>query len=252
MPVFGRAGRRMPLQGFAVSRLTRAVVAAVRVTLTGFLRLSEFHSVRRSGELGPPPPPRRVHGHEVFRRPACSWTRRSGATPAGSRPSQGPLPRSGTRPHGRVHPLLGFSSPSTTSESGSVRSRGLPPRHDPSSRFLTSSTVSLPAPLAATRAAAVHGVPSLIRDLSERRAAMRRRIARDPLPQGFRSLRSETQGERHHDAGSLEALRPGAGVVTPPMPRPRGAPLRSSSSRPAAATGVAAIPLVRFSPPGPQ
>jgi hypothetical protein len=77
---------------------------------------------------------------------------------------------------------------------------------------------------------------------------VRRRTARDPLPQGFRSLRSETQGERHRDAGSLEALRPGLGVVTPPMPRPRGVPLRSTSSRTAAATGVATIPLARFLP----
>jgi hypothetical protein len=163
-------------------------------------------------------------------------------------PSQGTPLRSGSRHHGRDHPLLGFCSPSTTSACGSVTPGSCLPGTIRPRGFSPPRRFHSPQHLAATRAAAVHGVLSPIRDLFAHLAAVRRRTARDPLPQGFRSLRSETQGERHHDAGSLEALCPGTDVVTPSAPRPRGVPLRSSSSRPAAATGVAAIPLTRFLP----
>jgi hypothetical protein len=86
-----------------------------------------------------------VFGHEVFRRPVCSWTRRSGS---GSRRLESlaghssafrvPASRPRPSPPGILFPF----------DDVGVRvrhSRELPSRHNPSARFLTSSTVSLPA-----------------------------------------------------------------------------------------------------------
>jgi hypothetical protein len=64
------------------------------------------------------------------------------------------LPTSAFRPR---FPSWGFFAPSTTQASGSASPGDWRPRLFPSSRFLTSSTVSSPHRFAATRAAAVHG-----------------------------------------------------------------------------------------------
>jgi len=62
-------------------------VAVLGTTLSGFDGLSE-RSVRRSGVIGSPHPPRRLDDHEVFRRSACRAVARP---PGGSRRLRRPL-----------------------------------------------------------------------------------------------------------------------------------------------------------------
>jgi hypothetical protein len=103
-------------------------------------------AVRRSGVMGSPPPPRRVHGHEVLRRPVPPGPA-PGNAPAGLGPSQGtpprfrvPASRPGPSPPGVLRTLGDVGS--------RVRSsRGCLPRHVPSSRSRTSSTVCSPRAL---------------------------------------------------------------------------------------------------------
>jgi len=122
----------------AASELFRLDVTVPRTTLSGLTGLPE-RSVRRSGNIGLPQPPRRFHDHEVFRRPAVRTVRR----PSGnSRRLRLPLrvrvlmpspampgrvaPPGVSRPYSDISGRIvrpGFSSP------GTVRPRGFsPPR----------------------------------------------------------------------------------------------------------------------------
>jgi hypothetical protein len=142
--VVDRADRRAPLQGFSKPRSAWTVVAAVLATLSGSPCLSELHSVRRSGTIGSPHPPRRVDRPRGLPSSVLPRTRRSEAAPAGLGPSQGSLPRSGPRPHGRGLPswgsaplrrhglagpfLPGVASPGTCRPRGFSPPRRFPPR----------------------------------------------------------------------------------------------------------------------------
>jgi len=59
----------------AALRLFREDVAVLGTTLSGLIRLSE-RSAPRSGDIGSPPPPRRLDDREVFRGTACRAVRR--------------------------------------------------------------------------------------------------------------------------------------------------------------------------------
>jgi hypothetical protein len=100
-------------------------VAVPWTTLAGLTGLSE-RSVRRSGDMGSPRPPRRFHDLEVFRRPAVRAVVRP---PGGSRRLRLPL-RVRARSPSPVPcrtgpPLLGFHAPSATSAERSC-APGLP------------------------------------------------------------------------------------------------------------------------------
>jgi len=89
-------------------RLFDRDVAVPGTTLSGLTGLSE-RSVRRRGDTGSPPPPRRFHDREVFRRPAVRAIRRS---PGGSRRLRLPLRVQAKAPspvqHGPGRPSWGF------------------------------------------------------------------------------------------------------------------------------------------------
>jgi hypothetical protein len=114
--------------------------------LTG---LSE-RSVRRSGVVGSPQPPRRLYDHEVFRRPTVRTVRRP---PGSSHRLRLPLRVRAAMPSpampGRVAPP-GVSRPFSDIGGGIRRSRAYLTRHRPSSGFLTPSTVCSPSGLADT------------------------------------------------------------------------------------------------------
>jgi len=236
-----------PSRGSGSTQLAREVVAASRAALAGLPRLSEFAPERRIGVSGPPLPPRRFHGLEVFRRSCCSGPA-PGATPAGSGPSQGSLPRvppATSRPRA---PLLGFRAPSTTQACGSASPGGCLPRHVPSARFLTSSTGSAPHASRPRGPLPSMGFLTPFQGLFGLRAAARRRAARDPLPRGPspRALRikgSVTPRRRiarspPSSTGRRPPSRPRSWGVSPPEPsipprcgdrRRRRSPSRASS-----------------------
>jgi len=93
----------------AASWLFRGDVAVPRSTLSGLTGLPE-RSVRRSGLIGSPPPPRRFDDHEDFRRPAVRAIRRS---PGSSRRLRLPLRVRASMPspvhHGPDRPSWGFT-----------------------------------------------------------------------------------------------------------------------------------------------
>jgi hypothetical protein len=156
------------------SQCVRAVVAASRTALAGLPRLSELSPSDVATRLVRRPLLAVVFGHEVFRRPVC-FGPASEAAPAGLGPSQGALPRFRV-PASRPGPSPPGVSCPFDDVGGRIRTfPGLPPRHDPSSRFLTSATGCSPLRLAATRAAAVHGVLTLIQGRFGHRAATRPR-----------------------------------------------------------------------------
>jgi hypothetical protein len=110
-----RQVRRGPSRGFGARELFHEDVAIPGTTLTGFRGLSE-RSVRRSGDIGSPPPPRRFHGHEVFRRSACRMVRRpSGGSRRLRHPLRvlarvpSPVPKDRIAPPGVSCPYSGFS-----------------------------------------------------------------------------------------------------------------------------------------------
>jgi hypothetical protein len=212
-------------------------------------------TVRRSGVTGSPPPPRRV------------------VRPRGV-PSSG-LPRTGVRGGSRrLGPLSGLRAtvpgPGIAAEpfpswgSSPLRRRrragpllpGLPPRHVPSSRFPTSSTVCSPHALRP-----LGPLPSMgFLSRSEAASAaepLRVRVAahpslRGPLPRGFRSPRSE-----EWEVGDTETpdrsrlVRPRPDVGRRPRGGPGAVPFGALHPAPAAATGVAAIPPARLRSPFP-
>jgi hypothetical protein len=112
--------------------------------LTG---LSE-RSVRRSGVIGSPPPPRRLYDHEVFRRPTVRTVRRP---PGCSRRLRLPLRVQATAPSpampGRVAPP-GVSRPSSDIGEGIRMTRVCLTRHAPPSGSLTLSAGFAPFGLA--------------------------------------------------------------------------------------------------------
>jgi len=122
-------------------------VAVLGTTLSGLCCLSE-RSVRRSGDIGSPLPPRRFDDREVFRRLVCRAVRRP---PGGShrlgRPLRvrAPLP-SPVLPD-RVAPP-GVPPPSSDFSEGIRITRAIQTRHRPSSGFLTPSTGCSPSSLA--------------------------------------------------------------------------------------------------------
>jgi hypothetical protein len=82
-----RPVRRGLSRGCGVLELFHEDVAILGTALSGLNCLSEC-SVRRSGVMGSPHPPRRFHDHEVFRRSACRAVRRP---PGASRRLRRPL-----------------------------------------------------------------------------------------------------------------------------------------------------------------
>jgi len=88
LPVVGTGQVRRGLsRGYGAPELFHEDVAILGTTLSGLNCLTE-RSVRRSGVIGSPHPPRRFHDHEVFRRSACRAVRRP---PDGSRRLRCPL-----------------------------------------------------------------------------------------------------------------------------------------------------------------
>jgi hypothetical protein len=130
--------------------------------------------------------------------------------------------------------------------------RGCLPRLVPSSRFLTSPTSCSPPRRAASRAAAVHGVPAL-------RQGRLRRTGRGASPRRSRSLAagsgspsSEEQEVKDTTTPDLsKPALPGRDDGRRPDRGPGAFPSGALHPAPAAATGVAAIPPARFSPPRP-
>jgi hypothetical protein len=121
------------------NRLFDRDVAVPETTLTGLTGLSE-RSVRCSGDIGSPPPPRRLYDHEVFHRPAVRSVRR----PTGSSHRlrlphrvQAEMP-SLTMP-GQIAPP-GVQFPFSDIGGGICMTRVCLTRHVPSSGFLAPST----------------------------------------------------------------------------------------------------------------
>jgi len=247
--VVDRAGRRTPLQGFAVPQRAWAVVAAVQATLSGFLRLSEFHSVRRSGVSGPPPPPRRddrprgVPSSGLLLDPKVrSDSRRLESLSGHSSAFRAPASRPRPSPpgvllpfddvSGRVRTLPGVASPARSVLEVSHLLDGFSPRFAlrprgplPSMGFLRRSETSLSAePRCVAAPLAIHC----------------RRVS---PPFALRRKERDTTTPDRSKPNALARVS-----LRHPCLGPGASPLRSTSSRPAAATGVAAIPLPRFLP----
>jgi hypothetical protein len=134
----------------AAPQLFHGDVAIPGTTLAGLIGFSE-RSVRRSGDIGSPHPPRRFDDHEVFRRSACRSVRRP---PDGSRKLHLPLRVRAAMPspvqQDRVAPP-GVSRPFSDVRRRDPYVPGHPlARHCPSSGFLTPSTGCSPSGLADT------------------------------------------------------------------------------------------------------
>jgi len=154
-------------------------VAIPGTTLSGLTGLSEC-SNRRSGNIGSPQPPRRLHDHEAFRRSACRAIRRS---PGDSHRLRLPLRVRAPLPSpvlpDRVAPP-GVLCPSSDFSEGIRITRA---NHGPAPSVLGVShpldgLLSL-APGGLARSTAAHGVLAR-RALSSVRAETRRRVSRAP------------------------------------------------------------------------
>jgi hypothetical protein len=186
-------------------------------------------SVRRSGDIGSPHPPRRLNDHEVFRRSACRSVRRP---PDGSRKLHLPLRVRAAMPspvqQDRVAPP-GVSRPFSDVRRRDPYVPGHPlARHCPSSGFLTPSTGCSPSGLADT----LGPLPLLGFLLWTPFRAERPWCIAAPLrpfvhgalqPRTLRNTRSESSA----DLKTLEPIRPGRTAVFPGLP----SPLRSTSSK---------------------
>jgi len=133
----------------AALRLFDRDVAVPGTTLAGLTGLPE-RSVRCSGAIGSPPPPRRLYDHEEFHRPAVRSVRR----PTGSsRRLRLPLRVRAEMPSltmpGQVAPP-GVSRPFSDIGGGIRMTRVCLTRHVPSSGFFAPSTGSSPSGLADT------------------------------------------------------------------------------------------------------
>jgi hypothetical protein len=132
----------------AARRLFHGDVAIPGTTLAGLIGFSE-RSVRRSGDIGSPQPPRRFHDLEAFRRSASRTVRRPrGGSRKLHRPLRvravvpSPVLPDRVAPPGVSRPFsdLGWGDPYHPGRSTA--------RHHPSSGFLTLSTVCSPSDLA--------------------------------------------------------------------------------------------------------
>jgi hypothetical protein len=139
----GQVRRERPSRGLRPPWPSRATSPPHATTLSGFRRLSELHSARRSGDMGfaapssPSPRPRGLpsSGLPVIRGPR--------AAPSGLRALSGFQPRHRLRSEDRSCPSWGFSPSSDTNER--IRcSRACLTRHVPSTGFFAPSTVSSP------------------------------------------------------------------------------------------------------------
>jgi hypothetical protein len=211
-------------------RLFDRDVAVPGTTLAGLTGLSE-RSARRRGDIGSPPPPRRLHDREVFRRPACRTVRRPSG---GSHRLRLPLRVLAKAPspvlHGPDRPSWGFT-PLQRLERRDRYAR--PPGQTPSvlgvSRPLD-GLISL-APCGHARSAAAHGVFAR-KALSDGQAVASRRIAAPSRPlRPFilgalqpRTLRN-TRSKAPRTPRRLSPFRPGSTAVVPEPPNP----LRSAS-----------------------
>jgi len=211
-------------------RLFDRDVAVPGTTLAGLTGLPE-RSVRRRGDIGSPPPPRRLHDREVFRRTACRSVLRP---PGGSHRLRLPLRVQAKAPspvqHGPDRPSWGFMPLQRRQRRDR---RPGPPGPKPSvlgvSRPLD-GLISL-RPCGHARSAAAHGVLAR-KALSDGRAVALRRIAAPnrplhPFIRGAlqpRTLRN-TRSKAPRTPRRLSPFRPGSTAVVPEPPNP----LRSAS-----------------------
>jgi len=145
----GQISPTRPLQGFQCEKAVPRDVAVPRTTLSGLTGLSK-RSARRSGDIGSPPPPRRLYDHEEFRRSTVRAVRRP---PGSSHRLRLPLRVQAKSPSPVMPDRLappGVSRP-FSDISGEIRMfRACLARHRPPSGFLTPSTGCSPSGLADT------------------------------------------------------------------------------------------------------
>jgi len=172
----GRTSPSRPLQGFPISPgLFHGTSPSRGRPSQGFVRLSK-RSGWRSGVIGSPHPPRRLHGHEVFRRPAVRAIRRP---PGGFRRLHRPLRVPARVPSptvsGRIAPP-GVSRPSGDMNRRDPYHPGLPhPARSVLGVFRPLDGLRSLRPRGLAGSAAAHGV-STRRVLSNGKAETRRRV----------------------------------------------------------------------------
>ena len=209
----------------AAPSLFQRDVAIPQTTLTGLTGLSE-RSVRRSGVIGSPPPPRRLYDHEDFRRSAVRAVVRP---PGGSRRLHLPLRVRAKVPSltmpGQVAPP-GVSRPFSDIGGGICMTRVCLTRHVPSPGFLAPSTVSSPSGLADS----LGPLPLLGFSLAQLFRAPRPWCVAAPAASlrlwcSTASNSEEYEVESSTGSKTLEPLRPGSMAMVPELP----SPLRSTS-----------------------
>jgi hypothetical protein len=230
----------------AAPRLFHGDVAIPETTLAGLIGFPE-RSVRRSGDIGSPQPPRRLYDHEVFRRPASRAIRRS---PGGSRKLHRPLRVRAAVPSpvlpDRVAPP-GVSRPFSDVSGGIHASRAI---HGPEPSVLGVShpldgLLSL-RPCGHARSAAAHGVLA-----REALSGMGPEVTLPRLlhpsvhsalqPRTLRNTRSKALRTRRH-------LSPSALVPRPWFQSPQ-APFGAHDPRAVTGAFAPALPLPCLSPP---
>jgi hypothetical protein len=208
----------------AAPELFHEDVAVLGTTLTGLSCLPE-RSVRRSGVIGSPLPPRRSTTTRCSAvRPAARSEDRP-AAPAGLAALSGFGLGCPPRSCRTGSPLSGFRAPSATSAERSVSPGPTKARHRPSSGFLTPSTGCSPSGLADTLGPLPLMGFALVGPFRTERP---RRVAASAAP--FRPQCSAISNSEEYEVESsaalkaLEPIRPGSTAV---VPEP-ASPLRST------------------------